>query len=79
MHCTVSLILIVLDLSISYKYVLEIRVFLNQIYFKLGKKNHIVMTLIFSSLTNGLHLYQFLGTKTTEANKTLKTDANGAH
>ena len=30
-------------------------------------------------LTNGLHLHQFLGTKTTEAIKSLKTDANGAH
>ena len=27
------------------------------------------------SLTNGLRLHQFLGTKTTEANKSLKTDA----
>ena len=30
-------------------------------------------------LTNGLRLSQFLGTKTTEANKSLKTDANGVH
>ena len=28
------------------------------------------------TLTNGLRLHQFLGTKTTEANKSLKTDAN---
>ena len=35
--------------------------------------------LLISKLTNGLHLHQFLGTKTTEANKTLKIDANGAH
>ena len=27
----------------------------------------------------GLRLHQFLGTKTNEANKSLKTDANGAH
>ena len=35
--------------------------------------------LLISNLTNGLCLHQFLGTKTTEANKSLKTDANGAH
>ena len=35
--------------------------------------------LLISYLTNGLRLHQFLGTKTTEANKSLKTDANGAH
>ena len=32
-----------------------------------------------SSLTNELRLPQFLLTKTTDANKSLKTDANGAH
>ena len=35
--------------------------------------------LIISNLTNGLCLHQFLGTKTTEASKSLKTDGNGAH
>ena len=35
--------------------------------------------LLISNLTNGLRLHQFLGTKTNEANKLLKTDANGAH
>ena len=35
--------------------------------------------LLMSRLTNGLRLHHFLGTKTTEANKSLKTDANGAH
>ena len=35
--------------------------------------------LLISNLTNGLHLHQFLGTKTTEANKSLETDANGAY
>ena len=34
--------------------------------------------LLISNLTNGLRLHQFLGTKTTEANKSLKTDANSA-
>ena len=42
-----------------------------------------VMTLLqnpyFSNLTIGLRLNLFLGTKTAEANKSLKTDANGAH
>ena len=41
-----------------------------------------VLSLIFlliSNPTNRLRLHQFLGTKTTEANKSLKTDANGAH
>ena len=35
--------------------------------------------LLISNLTNGLRLHQFLGTKTTETNKPLKTDANRAH
>ena len=35
--------------------------------------------LLISNLTNGLHWHQFLGTKTTEANKSLKTNANRAH
>ena len=35
--------------------------------------------LLIGNLTNGLRLHQFLGTKTIEANKSLKTDANGAH
>ena len=42
----------------------------------------LALSLVFlriSNLRNGLHLHQFLGTKTTEANKSLKTDANGAH
>ena len=43
---------------------------------------HLHLSLVFlliSNLTNGLHFSQFLGTKTTEVNKFLKTDANGAH
>ena len=39
---------------------------------------HIVFLLV-SNITNGIRLHQFLGTKTTEANKSLKTDANGAN
>ena len=42
----------------------------------------VILSLVFlliSNLTNGLRLHQFLGTKTTEANKSLKTDANGNH
>ena len=35
--------------------------------------------LLISNLTNGLRLHQFLGNKTTETNKSLKTDANRAH
>ena len=35
--------------------------------------------LLISKFTNGLCLHHFLGTKATEANKSLKTDANGAH
>ena len=35
--------------------------------------------LLISNLINRLCLHQFLGTKTTEANKSLKTDANGAY
>jgi hypothetical protein len=35
--------------------------------------------LLISNSTNRLRLHQVLGTKTTEANKSLKTDANGAY
>ena len=35
--------------------------------------------LLISNLINKLRLHQFLGTKTIEANKSLKTDANGAY
>ena len=38
-----------------------------------------LVLLLISNLTNGLRLHQFLRTKTTETNKPLKTDANGAH
>ena len=39
----------------------------------------ILIFLLIINLTNGLRLHQFIGTKTTEANKSLKTDANRAH
>ena len=32
-----------------------------------------------SDLINELHLHQFLVTRSEEANKSVKTDANGAH
>ena len=38
-----------------------------------------LVLLLISNLTNGLRLHHFLGTKTTETNKCLKTDANGVH
>ena len=38
-----------------------------------------LVLLLISNLTNGLRLHQFLMSKTTEVNKSLKTDANGAH
>ena len=38
-----------------------------------------LVLLLISNLTNGLRLHQFLVTKSEEANKSLKTDANGAH
>ena len=38
-----------------------------------------LVLLLISNLTNELRLHQFLLTKTTEANKSLKSDANGAH
>ena len=38
-----------------------------------------VVFLFISNLTNGLRLHQFLMSKTTKANKSLKTDANRAH
>ena len=38
-----------------------------------------LVLLLISNLTNGLCLHQFLVTKSAEANKSVKTDANGAH
>ena len=38
-----------------------------------------LVLLVISNLTNGLRLHQFLVTKSAEANKSVKTDANGAH
>ena len=38
-----------------------------------------LVLLLISNLTNELHLHQFLVSKTTWANKSLKSDANGAY
>ena len=38
-----------------------------------------LVLLLISNLTNGLRLHQFLVTKSEEANKSVKTDANRAH
>ena len=38
-----------------------------------------LVLLLISNLTNGLHGHQFLVTKSAEANKSVKTDANRAH
>ena len=38
-----------------------------------------LVLLLISNLTNGLRLHQFLVTKSAEANKSVKTDANRAH
>ena len=38
-----------------------------------------LVLLLISNLTNELRLHRFLRTKTTVANKSKKTDANGAH
>ena len=38
-----------------------------------------LVLLLISNLTNGLRLHQFLVTRSEEANKSVKTDANGAH
>ena len=38
-----------------------------------------LVLLLISNLTNGLRFHQFLVTKSREANKSVKTDANGAH
>ena len=38
-----------------------------------------LVLLLISNLTNGLRLHQFLVTRSAEANKSIKTDANGAH
>ena len=42
-------------------------------------KDLTVGILLISNLINRLRLHQFLRTKTTEANMSLKTDANGAY
>ena len=38
-----------------------------------------LVLLVISNLTNGLRLHQFLVTKSVEGNKSVKTDAKGAH
>ena len=43
------------------------------------RSNLSLVLLLISNLTNGLLLHQFLVTKSVEANKSVKTDANGAH
>ena len=46
----------------------------------LGGRSHLSLVFLpISNLTNGLRLHQFLRTRTTEANTSLKTDANGAY
>ena len=47
---------------------------------KISSGDNLSLVLLFiSNLTNGLRLHQFLVTKSREANKSVKTDANGAH
>ena len=49
------------------------------IQFESNFYTYLLLSLVFlfiSNLTSWLRLYQFLGTKTTEVNKSLKTDAN---
>ena len=46
---------------------------------RLVPDNSSLVFLLIRNLTNGLSLPQLLGTKTTEVNMVLKTDANGAH
>ena len=48
----------------------------------LGKFPYVWLSLVLlliSNLTNGLRLHQFLVTKSAEANKSVRTDANRAH
>ena len=44
-----------------------------------SKSFYSLVLLLISNLTNELRLYQFLASKTSQANKSLKTDENGAH
>ena len=50
-----------------------------QLVLKSWPSNLSLVFLLISNLTNGLRLHHFLGTENTEVNKSLKTDANGAH
>ena len=54
-------------------------IILNCISQKLENKHLSLVLLLISNLTNGVRLHQFLVTKSGEANKSVKTDANGAH
>ena len=54
-------------------------IFISEMYFLIDLVLAITLSLVFlliSNLTNGHRLHQFLETKTTKANKSLKTDAN---
>ena len=52
-------------------------------YFSRANKKKVLslslVLLLISNLTNRLRLHQFLVNKSAEANKSVKTDANGAH
>ena len=55
-------------------FIMKTKILHNSVFYKLS-----LVLLLISNLINELRLHQFLASKTTEANKSLKTDANGAH
>ena len=60
----------------------ECQMIKSQTYVKLKTILILILSLVLlliSNLTNGLRLHQFLVTKSAEANKSVKTDANRAH
>ena len=71
--------LFLLWLYLDYTLTCTLTVLSHWLYRCLLASNLSLVLLLISNLTNELRLHQFLASKTTYANRSLKTDANGAH
>ena len=55
------------------------KLIMERVHQKVIKMMLSLVLLLISNLTNGLRLHRFLVTKSEEMNKSVKSDANGAH
>ena len=78
--CRFSFLLgFVTKLRPEFKFTAKIELVFSQILVIRLWSNESLVFLLISNLFSWLHLHQLLGTNNTEANKSLKTDANGAN